>query len=175
VLFPALKIADVAGPPDVPCPCLGRLQGRVIEPDREEHRRALGVGGEIPAEPALLLQGRLDLGLDPVAPDRRLREDEQQLVVDADGAVDLVAEAIPDLQVFGREPAAHPLALQVGVQPLGELLIAARVADEAGIELYGSPDQRAGVGDERVRDAGATQEGIGDVAAGSVECVDADD
>jgi hypothetical protein len=34
-----------------------------------------------------------------------------------------------------REPATNAFVLQVGVEPIGEHLVFARVADEAGMEL----------------------------------------
>jgi hypothetical protein len=45
--------------------------------------------------------------------------------------LDPLWESVTDFQVLRREPAAHALGLQVGVQPLDKLLVADRVADEA--------------------------------------------
>ena len=49
--------------------------------------------------------------------------------------VDLLVQLAAALDVVRREPAAHALGLQVGMEPLGKLLVFGRVADEAGVEL----------------------------------------
>jgi hypothetical protein len=45
--------------------------------------------------------------------------------MDADGFVDAAAELVADLQIFGRVPAADGPCLQVGTEPLDELLVEA--------------------------------------------------
>ena len=64
-----------------------------------------------------------DFGLHPLTADAVLGQDEQQLVVDADGLVDARPDFVADLHVLRREPAAHALGLQVGVQAFGEGLV----------------------------------------------------
>src|SRR3954454_9886551 len=60
-----------------------------------------------------------------------------------------------------REPAAHALVLEVGVKAVGELLVLARIADEAGVELDRLVQQRWQVVDQVVWQADAAQEGQG--------------
>ena len=45
---------------------------------------------------------------------------------------------------------SYALGLQVRMEPLGKLLVAGRVADEARVELDGPPHHRADVGNELV-------------------------
>ena len=65
-----------------------------------------------------------------------------------------------------RVPAAHPFVLEIGVEPLDELMVFTRIADEAGVELDGlcRGDERPHLHDEGFRHAAAAQEYFGDVA-----------
>jgi hypothetical protein len=98
------------------------------------------------------------------------RQDQQQLVVQSDGFVDLLVEFPAALNVVRGKPAAHAFALQVGVEAVGEVLVFGGVADEAGVELDGVGDERLSVGDEVVGNAAPTQEVFGDVAFGAIYC-----
>jgi hypothetical protein len=62
-----------------------------------------------------------------------------------------------------REPAANAFALKVGMKAVGELLVLARIADEAGIELDRLVQQRRQVVDQVVgqADAAGTVETLG--------------
>ena len=64
-----------------------------------------------------------------------MRQHQQHLVPEADGVVDCIADFGADFHILRRKPAAHALALKVGVQPLRQLLVFAGVADEAGVKL----------------------------------------
>src|SRR5208337_1106155 len=99
-----------------------------------------------------------NLGPHPLTAHAVLGEDQQQLVMQANGLVDLLVQLAASLDVVGREPAAHALGLQVGMEPLGELPVTSRIADEAGVELDGPSHHRADVGDELVWHAAAAQE-----------------
>jgi hypothetical protein len=66
--------------------------------------------------------------------------------MDADGLIDLLVELSAALDIMWGKPAAHTLVLQIGVEAFRERLIQARIADKAGIELKGLPDQRFDVG-----------------------------
>ena len=55
----------------------------------------------------------------------------------ADGLVDLLMHLPPAMHIVRRKPAAHALVLQVGIEPVGKLLVFGRIADEAGVELNG--------------------------------------
>jgi hypothetical protein len=58
-----------------------------------------------------------------------------------DGVVDLLVNLAAAFNIVGRKPAAHAFVLQIGVEPIGELLVFGGVADEARIELDGSGDR----------------------------------
>jgi hypothetical protein len=88
--------------------------------------------------------------------------------------IDLFMELSAALDVMGRKPAAYPLGLQVGIEAFSKLLVLARIADEAGVELEGVPNQRFDVGDEVLWDACSPQEHFGDLAVRKVERVDPD-
>jgi hypothetical protein len=60
-------------------------------------------------------------------------EHQQQPVMQPNRVIDLLVDLPPTLYVVRRKPAPHALGLQVGMQPLGKLLVAGRVADEAGV------------------------------------------
>ena len=49
--------------------------------------------------------------------------------------VDLFVDLAPALDIVWRKPAAHPFGLQVGMQPLGKLLVVGRVTDKARVVL----------------------------------------
>ena len=72
------------------------------------------------------------------------------------------------------EPAANPAPLELIVQAAGEGLIGMAVADKAGVELEGAPDQRFDVGDEIVGNARPPEKDLGDVALRAIERVDTD-
>jgi hypothetical protein len=55
--------------------------------------------------------------------------------MEANSLIDLLVYFLAACDVMRRKPAPHPLGLQIGVQPISELLIFAGVADEAGVEL----------------------------------------
>src|SRR5664280_817345 len=114
-----------------------------------------------------------NFGFDPVTAHAVLGEDQQQLVMQADGLVDLLVQLAAALHFLRRKPAAHTLGLQVSMEPLGKLLVFGRIADEAGVELNGPSHHRADVGDELVGNAAATQKRLGNLAARLVDGVNA--
>src|SRR3954452_4301713 len=80
-----------------------------------------------------------------VAPARRLAPRIPTTSVDViqpDRLVDRVEYLGADRHVVRRETAAPALVLEFGVEPLGELLIQGRVADEARVELDRLVQQR---------------------------------
>ena len=112
-----------------------RLRGRhhdVIQPNRKEHELFL-----LP----FLLKSRLDLVFYPGAFNRVLREHQEQLVVDTNSFINAGSEAIPNFQIFRRKPAADVLALQVGIEVFGEILVFSRVADKTGVVFDGTYDE----------------------------------
>jgi hypothetical protein len=112
----------------------------------------------------LLSRARVrDLGLHPVAVHARIGQNEQQLVVDADSFVDLLADLPAGLDIVRSEPAADTTGLQVGVDTVGELLVFGRIADEARVELQGRAGQRLHKGNEVVGNACTAQERLEDL------------
>jgi hypothetical protein len=93
-----------------------------------------------------------------------LREDQQQLVIEADGLLDPLSDPVAGLHVFRGEPAAHASALQVGVEPLGEVLVFTGITQKAGVILDRALRERPGVGDEGIGEAGSTQEDFGQLS-----------
>src|SRR6478609_5316493 len=91
----------------------------------------------------------------------------------ADGDVDLLMQLLPGLHVMRSKPATHSLCLQVGKKALSKLLICARIADEAGVELKGCSHQRTHELDKVVGNTGATQKLGRDLAPGKVNRVNA--
>src|SRR5271166_749367 len=96
------------------------------------------------------------------------------LVMQADGRVNLLVELLAGFNIVRREPAAHAFILQAFVQTVGKLLVLARIADEAGVELNRTADQGTDVGDELVGKARAAQEDFRDFALGAIDRINAD-
>jgi hypothetical protein len=65
-----------------------------------------------------------------------LRQDQQHPIPQSDGLIDFVENFVTNPQIMRREPAAHPLVLQVGVEAIGKLLIF--IAEAGGTVLGGS-------------------------------------
>jgi len=82
------------------------------EPDGEQHT---------PLVAHLALAGLGDFRLHPLALHAVRRQDQQQLVVQADGFVDLLVEFPAALHVVRSKPAAHTFVLQVGIEAVGEV------------------------------------------------------
>src|SRR5208283_2688266 len=73
-----------------------------------------------------------------------------------------------------REPAAHAFGLQVGMEPLGKLLVFRRVTDEAGVELKRLSGERMHVHDEVVGNATSAQKHLRNLATRFVDGINAD-
>src|SRR5208337_5409917 len=87
----------------------------------------------------------------------------------ADGLVNLLVELLAGFNIVRRKPAAHAFVLQAFVQTVGELLVLAGIADEAGVELNRAADKGTDVGDELVGKARAAQEDFRDFALRAVD------
>src|SRR5271165_738733 len=116
-----------------------------------------------------------DLGVHPLAVHAVLRQNEQQPVMQPNGLVNLFVDLPPALDVVRREPAAHPLGLEIGMQPLSKLLVVGRIANEAGVKLNAACNQRVDIRDELVRNAASAKEHLWNLAARLVDGVNADD
>ncbi len=119
----------------------------------------------------LALAGLGDFRLHPLALHAVRRQDQQQLVVQADGFVDLLVDFLAALNVVRGKPTAYAFVLQVGVEAVGEGLVFGGVADEAGVELDGASDDRLCESDEFIRDAAAAEEYFRDLSLGAVDRV----
>jgi hypothetical protein len=128
VILPAREVADMTCASKLGSPRLGSSFNLFIEADRKQHNLISLL---------FFFEGLLYLIFDPIALDRMLGQDQQQLIAQPDPGIDLVADFAANWHIVWREPAAHPLVLQVGVKALCEVLIFGRVADEAGIKLDG--------------------------------------
>jgi hypothetical protein len=155
MFFPSAEVADVPLVAELRRPRLVGLHHLLIDADGKQHGLATA---------PLLGERFADLVLDSVAGDRVLREDQQQLIADANGGVDRVPRLRADRQVVRREPTAYAAVLQVGVQPLYERVVLGRVTDEAGIILDRLFEQRGQVVDQPIRQAAAAQEDQGQAA-----------
>ncbi len=58
-----------------------------------------------------------------------LREDEQELVKQADRFVNAYADLVANLHIYESEPAAYTFALQISIQLVGKILVAAGMAN----------------------------------------------
>ena len=75
--------------------------------------------------------------------------------------VDLLIDIITWTYLVLVKPAANPAPLELVVQTAGEGLVRVVVADKAGVELKGPPDQRFDVGDEVLGDTSPAEEDLG--------------
>src|SRR5271165_3725730 len=90
------------------------------------------------------------------------------------GLVNLLVKLPPALNIVRRKPAAHAFGLQIGMEPLGKLLVVGGIADEAGVVLDGPSHHRADISDELVGHAASAEENFGNLAIGFVDGVNAD-
>src|SRR5260221_2218221 len=159
MVFPAGEISNMARLFDVRSPISGALDDLFIQADGKEH-------GAL----CLAFFGKcvLYLVFDPPTGDRMRREDQQELIVQANGLVDALPELISDLHIFRGKPAAHAFTLQVGIQPVGKVLVAAGIADEAGVVLDGMSNQGVHIGEEVLWHTGFAQKCFGNVPFGAV-------
>ena len=87
----------------------------------------------------------------------------------ADRLVNAMPKLLPDPQIFRGVPASHAFGLQVGIEEFDKFLVLARVANEAGVVLDGVLNQGAGIGNEGIRQACLSQEGLRNVSFQSQE------
>src|SRR4051812_11503969 len=152
MVLPSAEVTDVALDAQAASPGFVCVQHGVIDPDREQNGRL--------ARP-LLIQGPRHFLLNPITGNRVFGQDQQHLVAQPDRLVDGVDDLGADRHVVRREPAAHAFVLEIGVEAVGELLVLARIADEAGEELDRLVQQRGQVVDQVIRQADTAQEGEG--------------
>lgn len=80
----------------------------------------------------------------------------EHLVMQANGFINAVPKLVAHSQVLWREPATYPFGLHVGIQPLSEILILARITNKAGVELDRThcANQRLHIHNERFGNTG---------------------
>ena len=160
VFFPVGKVSDMACLLDTGGPRQPHLHHCLIQCDGKEHPFVLLL---------FLLKGSHNLAFHPLAIDRVLREDNQELIMQADRLVNAMPKLLPDPQIFRGVPASHAFGLQVGIEEFDKFLVLARVANEAGVVLDGVLNQGAGIGNEGIRQACLSQEGLRNVSFQSQE------
>jgi hypothetical protein len=134
VILPCSEVTDVALVAELACPWLLRVHHSVIDTDWEKDKLASSVS---------FLRGSLaHLIFDPFAGDGVFGENEQDLVSKFDRLIDCIPGLGTDRQIMRSKPAPDPFVLQVCMQALGEVLVLARIADEATVSLDGLVQQR---------------------------------
>src|SRR5215831_12816146 len=124
--LPAPKVPDVPGVANQRWPACLQGHDGVIDPDWKEDDRTLL---------AFPCQGSFDFLFHPLARHRRLGQDKEQLVIEADGLVNPGAEAVADFHSFRGKPALYPFTPEIGIEAFSKDVVLTRVADEAGVEL----------------------------------------
>src|SRR5260221_366184 len=165
MVFPAGEISNMARLFDVCSPISGALDDPFIQADGKEHGALCF---------AFFGQCFLYLVFDPPTSDRMRREDQQQLIVLANGLIDALSDLVSNLHIFRGKPAAYACALQVGIQPVGKLLVTAGIANKAGVILNGMGNQGAHIGEEVLLHNGVTQKCFGNVSPGEVDRINTD-
>jgi hypothetical protein len=136
------EITDVALDAQAARPGFTGVQHGIIDPDREQNCRLAR---------SLFIQCPRHFVLNPIAGNRVFGQDQQHLVAQPDRLVDGVDDPGADRHIVRREPAPHALVLEISVEAVGELLVLARIADEAGKELDRLVQQRGQVIDAGCR------------------------
>src|SRR5260370_25545553 len=164
MVFAAGEISNMARILNVCGPISGALDDLFIQADGKENG-ALCL--------AFFGQCFLYLVFDPPTGDRMSREDQQQLIVLANGLIDAVSDLVSNLHIFRGKPAAYAFALQVGIQPVGKLLVTAGMANKAGLVLDGTGNKGAHIGEEVFWHTGFAQKAFGNVPLGAIDGIDA--
>src|ERR1019366_20681 len=99
---------------------------------------------------------------------------QQNLVPRPNAPVNLFVDVVTRQHLLLVQPAAYAAALQRIVQTAGKQLVLMAVADEAGVEVDGTDDQRVHVFDEILGHATAAQEDLGNLPVRFVDGVNAD-
>ena len=160
VLFPLGKVPNVPLSSNIGCPRIGCILDGFIQRDGEEGRLSLVL---------FLFQRLFDFILYPRTINRMLRKDDQEFVIEPDRLINAVSEFVSNFQIFRSKPAANVFALQIGIEPLGELLILAGIADKARVVFNGVLNQGTDIGNEGIGQACTTQECLRDVSFRSQE------
>ncbi len=155
VLFPLGKVPNVPLSSNSGCPRIGCILDGFIQRDGEESRLSLVL---------FLFQRLFDFILYPRTVNGMLRKDDQEFVIEPDRLINAASEFVSNFQIFRSKPAANVFASQIGIEPLGELLVFAGIANKARVVLNGVLSQRTDIGDEGIGLACLTQELLKDVS-----------
>ena len=155
VLFPLGKVPNVPLSANSGCPRVGCILDGFIQRDGEEGRLSLVL---------FLFQRLVDFILYPRTVNGMLRKDDQEFVIEPDRLINAVSEFVSNFQIFRSKPAANVFALQISIEPLGELLILAGIAHKARVVLNGVLSQGTDIGNEGIGQACTTQECLWDVS-----------
>src|SRR5260221_13512287 len=164
LIFPPAKVSNMPGTTDIDSPGHICLLHRLIQRDGEKHQLVLLL---------FLLKSSHDFSLNPFAADRMFREDYQELIVQANRLINIVPKILTALQVLRSKPTTHAIALQVSIKPFSKVLILASRADKAGVVLDRMGHQGTHVGDEVLWNASPAQKGLGNLACGAVDGINA--
>src|SRR5260370_7813005 len=127
MVFPAGEISNMARILNVCGPISGALDDLFIQADGKENG-ALCL--------AFFGQCFLYLVFDPPTGDRMRREDQQQLIVLANGLIDALSNLVSNLHIFWGKPAAYAFALEVGIKPVAKILGTAGIPTQDGLLLH---------------------------------------
>ncbi len=155
VIFPLEKVSDMSSPANIGCPRIGCILDGFIQRDGEEGRLSLVL---------FLFQRFIDFILYPRTVNGMLRKDDQEFIIEPYRLINAVSEFVSNFQIFRSKPAANVFALQIGIEPLGKLLILTGIADKAGVVLDRVLSQGTDIGNEGVGQASLTQECLRDVS-----------
>ena len=155
VLFPLGKVPNVPLSANSGCPRIGCILDGFIQRDGEEGRLSLVL---------FLFQRLFDFILYPRTVNGMLRKDDQEFIIEPYRLINAVSEFVSNFQILRSKPAANVFALQIGIKPLGELLVFAGIANKARVVLNGVLSQRTDIGDEGIGLACLTQELLKDVS-----------
>jgi hypothetical protein len=101
------------------------------------------------------------------------REDNQELIVQANGLINIMPKILTDLQVLRSKPTTHAVGLQVSIKPFSKVLVLASIANKAGIVLDRMGHQRAHVDNEVIWNTSSAQKDLRNMACGAVDGINA--
>src|SRR5258708_6416673 len=130
MLLPSGKVANMPAAAHVSHPRFGCVHHRIIQADWEECGSLLLI---------LLLTRSHHFPFYPSTLNSMFGENENELVVETNRFINALMVVITDFQIFGGEPAAHTLVLQVYVKSPYKVFIFSRVTNEA-CKVINSPN-----------------------------------
>ena len=160
VLLPAGEVGNVPHAFKMCCPAYCALHDGVVKANGKEHQSVFLI---------LFGKGGLDLEFYPRASDGMLGEHQQQFIVQVNGLVDALPDFVTGLHVFRSKPAAHAFALQIGIEPVGKVLVAAGIANKAGVILDGMVHKGTHIGEEVLWHTSFAQKYFGNIPLRAID------